>query len=322
MKSHTCFGCLQSFQADHKCTAVICQGCRLGKVICCCRGSQQNRPGSNAQTDRSGNTGQASKPAAPPGQGAGRGQGQTAKAAPGSGFLPPPTQSKNNMGGAAALAFNVESNSVLLRDTQKEVVTLGSSLVPREVIHMSGEKVPILYDTGSSESIIDCSLKHLCSNVHEKEVSLTTVNASELKKVEVGEVELVVDEGTPVKVEVIILELQKMQYNLKQIELPETWISQYDLPPSFSVGGTSDPTLLILGAGFFSRYGPLQVDSYEGLNLSVSRITNSYLISGYYKGSDFKDISNFRVNFGGLSKMDRDFLQSNILPKLDTDSGK
>ena len=126
--------------------------------------------------------------------------------------------------------------------------------MPREVINLSGEKVPILYDTGSSESIIDCKLKHLCSNVQEKEVSLTTVSSSELKKVEVGEIELVVDEGTPVKVEVIILELQKMQYNLKQIELPETWVSQYDLPPSFSVGGTSDPTLLILGAGFLSRY--------------------------------------------------------------------
>ena len=66
------------------------------------------------------------------------------------------------MGGAAALALNVESNSVLI-DTQREVVTLGSSLVPREVIHLSGEMVPVLYDTGSSESILDCKLTQLAN---------------------------------------------------------------------------------------------------------------------------------------------------------------
>ena len=105
-----------------------------------------------------------------------------------------------------------------------------------------------------------------------------------------------------------------MQYNLKNIELPENWVSQYNLPASFNVGGTSDPTLLILGAGFLSRYGPMLIDTHQGLNLSVSRISNSYLVSGYYQGSDSREISNFRVNFGGLSKLDREFLQSNIVP--------
>ena len=48
--------------------------------------------------------------------------------------------------------------------------------------------------------------------------------------------------------------------------------------------------------------------------MSVSRISNAYLISGYYQGAENRDVSNYRVNFGGLSRLDRNFLESNILP--------
>ena len=86
--------------------------------------------------------------------------------------------------------------------------------------------MPVLYDSGSSESILHHKLRYLCTYIQEREVSQTTVSSSDQRKVEVGEIDILVDSGTPVKVEVILLNLQEMKYNIKNIELPENWVGQ------------------------------------------------------------------------------------------------
>ena len=127
--------------------------------------------------------GQSSRPAAHQGQAASKVQHHTARPAQQSGTTHPAFQGQSSGGsqqdGAAALA--VSSNSVSIFESNREVIMLGSSLVPRELVCIEDQVVPVLYVTGSSESIIHSKLRHLCSNIQEREVSLSTANST-LKK--------------------------------------------------------------------------------------------------------------------------------------------
>ena len=113
----------------------------------------------------------------------------------------------------------------------------------------------------------------------------------------------------------VLLDLKELKYHIENVRLPDQWVSQYNLPASFRVGGGTEPTLLILGVGFLAKYGPVQVDTYRGLTLSVSRITNNFLVSGIYTGSEVQDVACHKISFGGLSRVDREFLYQNIVPE-------
>ena len=70
----------------------------------------------------------------------------------------------------------------------------------------------------------------------------------------------------------------------------------------------------IFGISFLSQMGPIKLSNWEGLVLSVSQLTGEYILSGSCKQlSKGRGITCNRTSFGGLSKLDQDFFQQNLL---------
>ena len=234
-----CVGCSEPWSAGHKCDKEHCRPCRMGRMLCLCG---RQKPGQTK--DKRVTTGQAA--------GARPGNQSGASHQPG-----------NN--------HNVISNLISMKPKGEILIKLGQAIIPREVVVIKNEAISCVYDSASSDCILDISLGHLCTNVHEKSVDLTTVNQTlSERKVQAGDLELKTHSGQIVKLEVIIMKLAELKYEIEAIPIPDDWVQTHSLPSPFNTGGSSTDIwhLLPLPDG---PYQIIQLGGACSISVSINR---------------------------------------------------
>ena len=284
MSASRCVVCAEPWAAGHKCGREYCRPCRMGRMFCPCN----QKPG--------GAAGQAKDKKVAGGRAAAARQGTQSGTSP----------RHNN-------TLSVTSNFISIRPQGEILVKFGQAIIPKENISIQGEQVTCIYDSASSDCILDSSFEHLCSNVHVRAVDFTTANQTmEELPVKSGDLEIITNTGQVVKVQVIIMELSNIEYDLLPINIPEDWVQTYSIPSPFNTGGYR--TGLILSISFISQLGPLPLSSHEGMVLSISQLTGEYILSGFNKNlNQEKGVTCNRANFGKLSRMDQEFFNQNLL---------